>query len=41
MFLTPEALHVLVFDLSSYDEDKYDAMVGDWLDSIMDRAPGN
>ncbi|XP_052813851.1 malignant fibrous histiocytoma-amplified sequence 1 homolog isoform X2 [Mya arenaria] len=40
MFLTPEALHVLVFDLSSYTPDKYDNMVGDWLDSIMDRAPG-
>ena len=41
MFLTPEALHILVFDLSAYKTDQYDALIGDWLDSIMDRAPGN
>lgn len=40
MFLTPEALHVLVFDLSAYTPERYDALVGDWLDSVMDRAPG-
>ncbi|XP_069108576.1 malignant fibrous histiocytoma-amplified sequence 1 homolog isoform X2 [Argopecten irradians] len=40
MFLTPEALHLVVFDLSKYAEDMYDAMVGDWIDAIADRAPG-
>ena len=40
MFLTPEALHVLVFDLSTYAPEKYDLLIGDWVDAIMDRAPG-
>lgn len=40
MFLTPEALHVLVFDLSAYVPENFDLQIGDWLDSIMDRAPG-
>ncbi|XP_071112245.1 malignant fibrous histiocytoma-amplified sequence 1 homolog [Haliotis cracherodii] len=40
MFLTPEALHVLVFDFTKYNMDLYDALIGDWLDAIMDRAPG-
>ncbi|XP_062587393.1 malignant fibrous histiocytoma-amplified sequence 1 homolog [Saccostrea cucullata] len=40
MFLTSEALHVLVFDLSKYKPELYDAMVGNWLDAIMDRSPG-
>ncbi|XP_060576811.1 malignant fibrous histiocytoma-amplified sequence 1 homolog, partial [Ruditapes philippinarum] len=40
MFLTPEALHVLVFDMNTYMPGDYDLKIGDWLDSIMDRAPG-
>ena len=40
MFLTPEALHVLVFDISSYKPELYDSLIGDWIDSIGDRAPG-
>ena len=40
MFLTPEALHILVFDLSKYQTELYDAMVGNWVDAIMDRSPG-
>ncbi|KAK7113399.1 malignant fibrous histiocytoma-amplified sequence 1 homolog [Littorina saxatilis] len=40
MFLTPEALHVLVFDLSRYTSDRFDECVSNWLDAIMDRAPG-
>lgn len=42
MFLTPEALHILVFDLSvfSMDHESYDYRIGDWLEGIMDRAPG-
>lgn len=40
MFLTPDALHVLVFDLSKYQPDLYDIFVGNWLDAIMDRSPG-
>lgn len=40
MFLTPEALHILVFDLSKYRPEHYDSMVGNWLDAIMDRSPG-
>lgn len=40
MFLTPEALHLLVFDISSYKAELYDSLIGDWIDSIGDRAPG-
>ena len=40
MFLTPEALHVLVFDISCYKPELYDVLIGDWIDSIGDRAPG-
>ncbi|XP_076089133.1 malignant fibrous histiocytoma-amplified sequence 1 homolog [Mytilus galloprovincialis] len=40
LFLTPEALHVLVCDLSKYSPDLYDYMVGSWIDAIIDRAPG-
>ena len=40
MFLTPEALHLLVFDFTKYNMDNYDLLIGDWLDAIIDRAPG-
>ncbi|KAK7502424.1 hypothetical protein BaRGS_00006377 [Batillaria attramentaria] len=40
MFLTPDALHVLVFDLRRYQRDLYDELISNWLDAIMDRAPG-
>ncbi|XP_050418496.1 malignant fibrous histiocytoma-amplified sequence 1 homolog [Patella vulgata] len=40
MFLTPEALHLLVFDLSKYTSEEYDELIGNWLEAIMDRAPG-
>jgi Leucine-rich repeat (LRR) protein len=40
MFLTPEALHLLVFDLSRYTPQLYHELMGNWLDAIMDRAPG-
>ncbi|GAB1603065.1 malignant fibrous histiocytoma-amplified sequence 1 homolog [Argonauta hians] len=42
MFLTSEALHILVFDLSVFtcDPESYDLRIGDWLEGIMDRAPG-
>lgn len=40
MFLTPEALHLLVFDLSRYRSELFDDFISNWLDAIMDRAPG-
>ncbi|XP_076459454.1 malignant fibrous histiocytoma-amplified sequence 1 homolog [Babylonia areolata] len=40
MFLTPEALHLLVFDLSCYSAALFDEFISHWLDAIMDRAPG-
>ncbi|ESO96335.1 hypothetical protein LOTGIDRAFT_144062 [Lottia gigantea] len=40
MFLTPEATHVLVFDLHKYSSDRYLELIGNWLEAIMDRAPG-
>ncbi|CAI9729022.1 malignant fibrous histiocytoma-amplified sequence 1 homolog [Octopus vulgaris] len=42
MFLTSEALHILVFDLNvfSCDPESYDFRIGDWLEGILDRAPG-
>ncbi|KAL8584951.1 hypothetical protein ACOMHN_043587 [Nucella lapillus] len=39
MFLTPEALHLLVFDLSCYSADVFDEFIRHWLDAILDRAP--
>ncbi|XP_041375024.1 malignant fibrous histiocytoma-amplified sequence 1 homolog [Gigantopelta aegis] len=40
MFLTPEALHLLVFDYTKYNRDNYDLLIGDWLDAIIHCAPG-
>lgn len=40
MFLTPDALHVLVFDLSRYRTETFEDLIGNWLDTIMERAPG-
>lgn len=40
LFLTPEALHVVVLDLSKYKPELYEEMVGSWIDAIIDRAPG-
>ena len=40
MFLTPEALHLLVFDISCFRSELYDEFISNWLDAIMDRAPG-
>lgn len=40
MFLTPEALHIVVFDYSKFTTDSYDYQVGDWIDAVTDRAPG-
>ncbi|KAH9514822.1 hypothetical protein Btru_023724 [Bulinus truncatus] len=40
MFLSPDALHVLVFDLTKYSSQVYEDLIGHWLDAIMDRAAG-
>lgn len=40
MFLTPDSLHVLVFDLNRYRSELFDELISNWLDAIMDRAPG-
>ncbi|KAL3854054.1 hypothetical protein ACJMK2_013336 [Sinanodonta woodiana] len=40
MFLTPEALHLVVFDVSRYCPNLYDDLVGNWVEAITDRAPG-
>ena len=40
MFLTPEALHIVVFDISRYCSELFDELISNWLDAIMDRAPG-
>ncbi|GFO12921.1 malignant fibrous histiocytoma-amplified sequence 1 [Plakobranchus ocellatus] len=40
MFLSPDALHVLVFDLTKYSTEAYEDLIGHWLEAIMDRAAG-
>lgn len=40
LFLTPEALHVIVLDLSTYSPELYESLIGSWIDAIIDRAPG-
>ncbi|KAL5006034.1 hypothetical protein ScPMuIL_017192 [Solemya velum] len=40
LFLASEALHLLVFDLFCYKPEDYDMRIGDWVDAIVDRAPG-
>ena len=43
MFLTPEAVHILVFDMHRYqpNADVFDELISNWFDAIMDRAPGS
>lgn len=40
MFLSPDALHVLVFDLTKYSTESYHDLIGHWLEAIIDRAAG-
>ncbi|CAG5119224.1 unnamed protein product [Candidula unifasciata] len=40
MFLSSDALHVLVFDLTKYTSEDYEELIGHWLEAIMDRAGG-
>ncbi|CAL1543615.1 unnamed protein product, partial [Lymnaea stagnalis] len=40
MFLSPDALHILVFDLTKYTSEVYEDLIGHWLEAIMDRAAG-
>ena len=40
LFLSPEALHLVVFDLSRYRSELFHELVSNWIDAIMDRAPG-
>uniref|UniRef100_A0A2C9KTS2 Roc domain-containing protein n=1 Tax=Biomphalaria glabrata TaxID=6526 RepID=A0A2C9KTS2_BIOGL len=40
LFLSSDALHVLVFDLTKYTSQVYEDLIGHWLDAIIDRAAG-
>ncbi|XP_012945729.1 malignant fibrous histiocytoma-amplified sequence 1 homolog [Aplysia californica] len=40
MFLSSDALHVLVFDLTKYNTENYEELIGHWLEAITDRAAG-
>ncbi|XP_066291360.1 malignant fibrous histiocytoma-amplified sequence 1 homolog [Branchiostoma lanceolatum] len=40
LFLTNSALHLLVVDLSGYDESRFQVEIGRWLDMLAVRVPG-